>query len=205
MSPVLTLPPASIPPAAPGTTGAAAPAEALHATADTGPSAVASPVVPPSPSAVASTSAVALPGALSSPENLRELHLLWSRVRGAAWRSLVLVPAEPGVSGLRVAEGLLQAARVLSPHEPLQLLDARGLLLDDVAVLTRRLAAQVATGQRVLLVADSPLESSATLALAHAADAGLLCARLGMDLRRARQTLALCGRERFVGSVLVPA
>lgn len=189
-SSVLTLPTSTTPPADPA--GTAAPAQA--AAPEDG---VAAPANAPGAAAQASAAA--------SPDSLRELHLLWSRVRGADWRSLALVPAEPGIPALGVAEGLLQAARVFSPLEPLQLLDARGLALEDVAVLTGRLAAQVAAGQRVLLVTDSPLESSVTLALAHAADAGLLCARLGMDLRHAHQTLAMCGRERFLGSVLVPA
>jgi hypothetical protein len=139
-----------------------------------------------------------------SPERQRELHLLWSRLRSAPWRSLVLVPAAPGIAALDVATGLLQVARLLAPLEPLQLLDARGRGLEDVAGLGKRLAALVAAGQRVLLVTDSALENPATLALSQAADAGLLCARLGMDARHARETLALCGRERFVGSVLVP-
>jgi len=200
-----TLPPAPTPPAAPGSA-----AGATHAEEALTPAAVpAGAVAPTGAEAPASgaPAAAAAPGiaAVPSAEHLRELHLLWSRVRSVPWRSLVLMPGAPGIPGHDVATGLLQAARMFAPLEPLQLLDARGRVLEDVALLGKRLAALVDAGQRVLLVADSPLENPAALALAHAADAGLLCVQLGMDLRSAHQTLALCGRERFVGSVLVPA
>jgi hypothetical protein len=38
----------------------------------------------------------------------------------------------------------------------------------------------------------------------HGAQAALLCSGLGDDLEASRRTLALCGRERFLGSVLLP-
>lgn len=140
-----------------------------------------------------------------SPEQLRELHLLWSRVQAGAWRTLALVPADAQGSGLEVGTGLVQAARLFGAAAALQLVDARGLAMQQAAELTGQLAARVAAGERVLVVADSPLANAATLALMQAVDAALLCAQRGMDLARAQQTLQLCGRERFLGSVLLPA
>ena len=140
-----------------------------------------------------------------SPEQLRELHLLWSRVQPGAWRTLALVPADAQGSGLEVGTGLVQAARLFGAAAALQLVDARGLAVQQAAELTAQLAARVAAGERVLVVADSPLANPATLALMQVADAALLCAQRGMDLARAQQTLQLCGRERFLGSVLLPA
>ena len=128
---------------------------------------------------------------------------LWFSIASHGWSSLLLVPGR-GADALRLAAGLCEVSHQTRAEQPLAVVDATGVSLEEAAVLARQLAIRVKRAERVLVVVDPVGENAAALVLAARCDAALLCLALGQsDLVSARETIDRCGRHRFLGTALL--
>jgi hypothetical protein len=118
-------------------------------------------------------------------------------LQSRAWRTLAVVPAEAGMPGGHAARAL--AAIAAENGEALDLFDARST---ELGRATAEVAAAAGGSRRVLVVTGAIDEDLATIPLARAADAVLLCVSIGAtSLRAAAELMAAIGKERFVGSL----
>jgi hypothetical protein len=160
----------------------------------------------------------------------RELQELWFATRRKDWKSLVVVPAAPGLSAFPIAKALGEIGGVIR-MSPVQVVNAEGLDLPSIATLVQDFSGDQQRGsgsvwtssapgnngpqgaetfsvlkqERAFIVAIEPVVTNPlALPLALAADAVLLCLELGVtDMEAARHTIDLVGRDRLVGSVLL--
>lgn len=156
----------------------------------------------------------------------RELQELWFATRRRDWKSLVVVPAGQGLSALPIAQALGEVGGAIR-LSPVQVVNAEGLDLDRIAQLVMDMSPEfrqpdsvwtsgsVAGGRvsveprisahRVTIIAiDAVAENPLVLPVALAADAVLLCVVRGQtNLREARHTVELIGRDRMIGAVLL--
>ena len=117
------------------------------------------------------------------------------------WKALVVIPADPSVSSLALAEALVDASRLVTTR-PTILIKAEGLAEAAISQLIVEMVDHVHSGGRVVVAAESVLGRQATIPFVIAADAALLCVRLGLtSIENARRTIELVGRERFIGAV----
>jgi len=113
----------------------------------------------------------------------------------------VVVPAQPGTSGLAVGRAIVSVGNQYR-ERPLRLIDAEGLRPGAASRLVRDLRAYVEQGGRVVTCIDSILTHPVGLEVALAAERALLCVPLGStQFSAARQTLERIGKARFLGSV----
>jgi hypothetical protein len=159
----------------------------------------------------------------------RELQELWFATRRRDWKSLVVVPAAPGLSAFPIAKALGEIGGIIR-MSPVQVVNAEGLDLPSIAMLVQefsnepRHSGSVWTSgapgnngpqgaepfsnnkqERAFIVAIEPVVTNPlALPLALAADAVLICLELGVtQLAAAQHTIHLVGRDRLVGSVLL--
>jgi hypothetical protein len=129
---------------------------------------------------------------------------LWLATQRRPWRSLAVISTGKGASMLGVARAL---AEVGSCHlgVPVMAVDATTITL---ATLEARMSAWIEPSQssrRIVLAVGPVLESPASLALAQAADAAILCLTLGASsISEAERTIEQVGRGRLLGSVILP-
>jgi hypothetical protein len=116
-----------------------------------------------------------------------------------------VVAASPNVATLDAATFLAKIAWRYS-GEPTSVFDLRDVSLRLLEHQANDVRARVALGDRVFVALRSADENPTAAPLARATDAALLCIALGETNRRlAMKTVQVIGRERFIGSVLVPA
>ncbi len=141
-----------------------------------------------------------------------EHQALWFTLARRKLASVVLVPADEGRPVADVAHALAEVGRRLG-DSPVTSIVADVIDYDFVA----RTAALLASTRRsddhrpgsspleVIVAVHSVLTEPLGLALVQAAGGVVLCVELGRTrLEAARQTIELVGRERIVGSVVVP-
>jgi hypothetical protein len=124
---------------------------------------------------------------------------IWLHLRGRPWRTLAVVPAEVGMPAHLAARML---ASLAAEHgEDLDVFDARGTSIDRAAV---EVAAASEGQRRVILLTSAIDENIATIPLARAADAAVLCVTLGAtSLRAAGEVVNAVGKDRFLGSLSI--
>jgi hypothetical protein len=133
----------------------------------------------------------------SAPD--QELQELWLALSVRPWRSLVLVPADPGGSTAPLARSLAAAGDALGD----QPVTASG---DDALEPGAALALVDggARSSRVVVAIPPVVVQPRGVLLARRADAVVACVEQGRTrLADVRRTLELIGRERFLGCVLV--
>jgi hypothetical protein len=131
-----------------------------------------------------------------------ELLHLWSLLtQKEQWSSLVVVPAQPGASGLEAGRAIaLVGSRYR--ERPIRLIDAEGLPPGAAARLVRDSRSYVEQGGVIVTCIDSVITNPVGLEVALAAERALLCVPLGSTrFAAATQTLELIGKARFLGSV----
>jgi hypothetical protein len=147
----------------------------------------------------------------SSPEELtqspaepipNELLNLWTLLTlRQKWSSLVVVPAQPGTSGLDAARAIVSVGNQYR-EKPIRLIDAEGLPPGAASRLVRDIRSHVEKGGLVVACIDSVLTNPVGLEVALAAERALLCVPLGStQFSAARHTLERIGKARFLGSV----
>ena len=133
------------------------------------------------------------------------LQLLWLGLQQRTWRSLAVMAASEGIETLSVADTLAKIAWAYT-GQPTCVFDMRDLNLRLLEHQIRDMAAQLQGGERVFVALRSMGENPTAVPLAMAADAVVLCIELGRtDIKSAQRTLAAIGREKFLGTLLVPA
>jgi hypothetical protein len=131
-----------------------------------------------------------------------ELLHLWSLLsQKEKWSSLVVVPAQPGASGLEAGRAIVAVGNRYR-ERPIRFIDAQGLPPGAASRLVRDMRSHVEQGGMVVTCLDSVLTNPVGLEVALAAERALLCVPLGAtQFAEARQTLQLIGKARFLGSV----
>jgi hypothetical protein len=127
---------------------------------------------------------------------------IWLGTQSRPWRTLAVVAADRGVSTYEVAS--LITALGLQHGESIGLADVREVGLHRIAAIIDLAKEVIATGERLVFAARSIEENLATIPIARAADCVLLCVSLGStSVALVKETVALLGKERFLGSLLV--
>jgi hypothetical protein len=136
-----------------------------------------------------------------SCENV-DLQRLWLGALRHAWRTLAIVPVDPGVSTYEVASLIA----TLGKHhgDAVSLADVRDIRLNRVDAFLEAARELVARGERVIFATSSISENLAAIPLARGAEGVILCVSLGSTpLTAITETIAQVGKERFLGSMLV--
>lgn len=129
------------------------------------------------------------------------LHLWTLLTQREKWNWLVVVPAQPGASGLMAGRAIVEVGNQYR-EKPIRLVDAEGLPPGAASRLVRDVRAFVEQGGMVVTCIDSVLSNPVGLEVALAAERALLCVPLGStQFSAARHTLELIGKARFLGSV----
>jgi hypothetical protein len=129
------------------------------------------------------------------------LHLWMLLTQKEKWSSLVVVPAQPGASGLEAGRAIVSVGNRYR-EKPIRFIDAQGLPPGAGSRLVRDMRSHVEQGGMVVTCIDSLLTNPVGLEVALAAERALLCVPLGStQFAEARQTLELVGKARFLGSV----
>ncbi len=148
--------------------------------------------VPPVPAGV--------PRAWDEPE----LQKIWLSVQGQEWRSLALVPASPKVAVLDLAHAF-SAAGLRQRGESIGVADLRDVSLPNVRGHIEVVRWHISRGERVIIALRSCLENAATVPIVRIADCAILCVALGATrVAEASATIEQVGRDRFMGTVIVP-
>jgi hypothetical protein len=141
------------------------------------------------------------PGTLADDLRMQQL---WLALQKRQWRSLAVISANKGVDSLAAANRLAKIAWWYT-GVPTCVFDMRDLSLRLLEHQLRDMAAQLQGGERIFIALRSTSENPTATPLAQAADAAVLCVELGKtDAKAARVTLDAVGRERFIGTLLVP-
>jgi hypothetical protein len=126
----------------------------------------------------------------------------WFGLAHHPWTSVALVPANPGIALLTIANAI--AAVGNSYADPVAVLTAQHVTPASARSLLVELARRNASGDRSIVATAWPLRDAGVIPIARAVDACVLIVRLGeTTLREARETIACIGSERFLGSVTV--
>jgi hypothetical protein len=137
----------------------------------------------------------------SEPIPTELLHLWTLLTQREKWSSLVVVPAQPGASGLEAGRAIVTVGNQYR-EKPIRLIDAEGLPPGAAARLVRDIRAHVEQGGMIVTCIDSIITNPVGLEVALSAERALLCVPLGStQFASAKQTLELIGKARFLGSV----
>jgi hypothetical protein len=129
------------------------------------------------------------------------LHLWTLLTQREKWSSLVVVPAQPGASGLMAARAVVEVGSQYR-EKPIRFIDAEGLPPGAASRLVRDMKAFIEQGGVVVVCIDSVVSNPVGVEVALAAERALLCVPLGStQFSAARHTLELIGKARFLGSV----
>jgi hypothetical protein len=136
-------------------------------------------------------------------DDVRMQHL-WLGLEKKPWRSLAVVSASKGVETLSAANSLAKIAWWYT-GVPTCVFDMRDLSLRLLEHQLRDMASQLHGGERIFIALRSTSENPTAVPLAQAADAAVLCVELGKtDMKAAERTLDAVGRQKFLGTILVP-
>ena len=127
---------------------------------------------------------------------------VWVAAQRSTWTSLVVVPAEAGLSTGPLAAAVAAVASA-QRSETVEHLDLGSVALADSRPLAEKLA-EKGKPYRYVASVRCPLESQTALLLSSAAHAAILVVeRERTLLPSARRVLDLVGPDRFVGAVVV--
>ncbi len=131
-----------------------------------------------------------------------ELLHLWTLLsQKEKWSSLVVVPAQPGASGLEAGRAIVSVGSQYR-EKPIRLIDAEGLPPGAGSRLVRDMRSHVEQGGMIVVCIDSVITNPVGLEVALAAERALLCVPLGStQFSAAKHTLEMIGKARFLGSV----
>jgi hypothetical protein len=161
------------------------------------------PRVARSGSTPAVTEEVCAPSAALAPVTAIEWQKLWLATQRRPWRSLAVVPVGGSIPTARVARAL---ADVGSGHlgEGVSVTDATRVTLASLQASMEPWTTLRSGVDRVLIALGPLEEHPASLAIAQAADAAILCLTLNESaISEATRAIEEVGRERFLGSVIL--
>jgi hypothetical protein len=128
---------------------------------------------------------------------------IWLALQQRPWSSVALVP-----TGGEISDATVDIAQALCAvgldhlRQPMSVLDVRQVSLGQTETRIAELRSKVASGERVLVVVGPLDDNPAGVPLANAADAAILCFKLGESvLSAAKKAVETLGRPRFLGAV----
>lgn len=128
---------------------------------------------------------------------------IWFSTRQQNWSSLAIIPSDPGVDVLRVAQALVAIGR-LHGERPVNLLNATNVHLENVHHSIESIAGMTSRGEWVIVPVDPVVENPSSVAVVRATSAAVLVVRLGESLLGSSRTaIDIIGRERFLGTVVL--
>jgi len=128
---------------------------------------------------------------------------MWLSLMREKWSSIAVVPTGD-LADARTVANALSAVTELQESGPVRIIDAGGATVAEGARLSQELAAVVAGGARAVVAVDSLLENLGGVPLVRDTEAALLVIRLGSaHFDAVRSTVAIIGRERVLGSVVL--
>ena len=133
---------------------------------------------------------------------------LWLALQRRPWRSLALVPAAQGARpNFALSVGVtLSRTGMLHLGVPIQVADGARVPLASLASFAEEIRRMTEAGDRIILALAPPSENPVTTALAHSADAGLLCILMEqMASSEAKRTVEQIGADKFLGSAIFRA
>jgi hypothetical protein len=146
-----------------------------------------------------------LPQVNAEPIPNELLHLWTLLTQREKWSSLVVVPAQPGTSGLAAGRAIVSVGNQYR-ERPIRLINAEGLRPGAASRMVRDIRASVEQGGMIVTCIDSIITNPVGLEVALAAERALLCVPLGStQFSEARLTLERIGKARFLGSVCTQA
>ncbi len=146
--------------------------------------------------------AVDAPRPIVGPWDRPDCQRIWLGTQLRDWRTLAIVPADEALSSYEVASLIM--ALGLHHGEPIGLADLRDVGLNRVRASLEVVDVHVERGERVVLATSAISTNLATIALARAADAAVLCVSFGTtSLALAQETIDQIGKDHFLGSVLL--
>jgi hypothetical protein len=128
---------------------------------------------------------------------------LWLATQRREWRSLAVIPVGGRIATPPVARALVSVG---SSHlgAAIRLNDATAITIAGLGACLRGFTHPRESAARVIVALGSVLENPASLAVAQAADAAILCLVLGeSSISEAERTIEEVGRARFVGSLIL--
>lgn len=139
-----------------------------------------------------------IPGPWDRPDCQR----IWLGTQIRDWRTLAIVPGDEELSSYEIASLIM--ALGLHHGEPIGVADLRDIGLNKVRASLEVVNFHVDRGERVVLATSTIASNLATIALARAADAAVLCVAFGStSLALVQETVDQIGKERFIGSLLL--
>lgn len=142
------------------------------------------------------------PRPIVGPWDRPDCQRIWLGTQLKDWRTLAIVPADEELSSYEVASLIM--ALGLHHGEPIGVADLRDVGLSRVRASLEVVDVHVGRGERVVLATSAISTNLATIALARAADAAVLCVSFGStSLALAKETIDQIGKEHFLGSVLL--
>lgn len=137
---------------------------------------------------------------------------MWFALARRNWTSLVLVPADQGISAAGIATALADVGRRLSETlvtflvmaDPIDYASAGKIMAALNATKPGSETLAIVPGGKVIVAVQPVAAEPLGLAVTQAAHTVVLCVELGRTrLAAARRTVELIGRERVAGCVLV--
>lgn len=128
---------------------------------------------------------------------------LWLATQRRAWRSLAVIPVGNRIATPPVARALVSVG---SSHlgSAIRLNDATTITIAGLGACLRGLTDPRGSAGKVIVALGSVLENPASLAVAQAVDAAILCLVLGeSSISEAQRTIEEVGGARFVGSLIL--
>ncbi len=139
-----------------------------------------------------------IPGPWDRPDCQR----IWLGTQVQDWRTLAVVPGDEDLSSYEIASLIM--ALGLHHGEPIGVADLRDIGLSKVRASLDVVDFHVDRGERVVLATSAITSNLATVALARAADAAVLCVAFGStSLALVKETVEQIGKEHFIGSLLL--
>lgn len=128
---------------------------------------------------------------------------IWFSTRQQNWQSLAIIPSDPEVNVVPIAEALVEIGR-LHGERPVTFLNATNVKLENVHHSIESIAAMSGRGDWVIVAVDPVVENPSSVAIVRATSASLLVVRLGASfLASAQAAIEIIGRDRFLGSVIL--
>jgi hypothetical protein len=150
------------------------------------------------------TSTPDVPPAVAGAWDRADYQRIWLGTQSRAWQTLAVVPVDERVSTYEVAN--LITTLGLHHGESVSVADLRDVRLSRVGAFLEAAGELVKRGQRVVYATCSIRENLATIPLARAADAVILCVSIGASMIGSiEDAIEQIGKERFLGSMLIKA
>lgn len=154
---------------------------------------------------LATTTPSAVPALIKAAPD-REYQELWFALARKNWKSVVLVPADEGLSAAGIATALAEVGRWLRTElvtlfimsDPLDYASATQITAPTPA------SARAELPERTIVAVQPVVVEPLGLAVTQAADAVVLCIEMGRTrMSSTRRTIDLIGRDRIAGCFLI--